>query len=51
MLVPRPRRFGKTVNLSTVRYFVEKSKEDRTALFEGLAVRDSAEARAYFPRG
>jgi hypothetical protein len=44
VLLPRPRRFGKTVNLSTVRYFVEKSKEDRTALFEGLAVWGSAEA-------
>lgn len=31
VLVPRPRRFGKTVNLSTIRYFVEKSREDRTA--------------------
>jgi hypothetical protein len=47
VLVPRPRRFGKTVNLSTVRYFVEKSREDRAALFEGLAVWGSAETRAY----
>src|SRR5262249_27155878 len=37
VLVPRPRRFGKTVNLSTMRYFVETSAEDRSALFEGLA--------------
>jgi len=50
LLVPRPRRFGKTVNLSTVRYFVEKSPEDRTALFEGLAVWSSAEARSHFQR-
>ncbi len=50
VLVPRPRRFGKTVNLSTVRCFVEKSKEDRSALFEGLAVWGSAEARAHFQR-
>lgn len=50
VLVPRPRRFGKTVNLSTVRYFVEKAAEDRSALFEGLAVWGSAEARAHFQR-
>src|SRR5262245_24228623 len=50
VLVPRPRRFGKTLNLSTLRCFVEKSKEDRTALFEGLAVSRAAEARAHFQR-
>jgi hypothetical protein len=50
VLIPRPRRFGKTVNLSTLRYFVEKSKEDRTALFAGLAVSTSAAARPHFQR-
>ena len=50
VLVPRPRRFGKTVNLSTLRYFVERSEEDRTALFEGLAVWGSARAREHFQR-
>ena len=50
VLVPRPRRFGKTVNLSTVRCFVEKSKEDTSALFEGLAVWGSAEARKHHRR-
>jgi hypothetical protein len=50
LLVPRPRRFGKTLNLSTVRYFVEKSDEDRSDLFEGLAVWGSAEAREHFRR-
>ena len=49
-LFSRPRRFGKTVNLSTVRYFVEKSTEDRSALFEGLSVWSSAEARSHFQR-
>lgn len=29
VLYPRPRRFGKTLNLSTLRYFLEKSGEDR----------------------
>lgn len=50
VLVPRPRRFGKTVNLSTLRTFVEKTKEDASALFEGLSVWGSAEARAHFGR-
>lgn len=50
VLVPRPRRFGKTVNLSSVRYFLEKSDEDRTALFEGLAVARSEAARPHFQR-
>ncbi len=27
-LIPRPRRFGKTLNLSMLRYFFEKSEED-----------------------
>ncbi len=35
-LFPRPRRFGKTLNLSAMRYFLEKSDEDRTALFQDL---------------
>jgi hypothetical protein len=38
VLFPRPRRFGKTLNLSMLRYFFERSPEDRTALFEGLEV-------------
>ena len=48
ILVPRPRRFGKTLNLSTLRCFVEKSERDPSALFEGLAVWSSAAARAHF---
>ncbi len=38
LLVPRPRRFGKTLNLSMLRYYFERSGEDRRALFEGLAI-------------
>ncbi len=38
LLIPRPRRFGKTLNLSMLRYFYEKSEEDRKKLFMGLAV-------------
>ena len=38
LLLPRPRRFGKTLNLSMLRYFFEKSDEDRLGLFKDLAV-------------
>jgi len=50
LLLPRPRRFGKTTNLSTLRYFFEKHPEDRTALFADLAVWRSKAARAHFQR-
>ncbi|MCP4347288.1 MAG: AAA family ATPase [Desulfobacterales bacterium] len=40
LLIPRPRRFGKTLNLSMLRYFYEKSGEDRHSLFDGLALRN-----------
>ena len=38
ILIPRPRRFGKTLNLSMIRYFVEKSNEDRRYLFNNLLI-------------
>jgi len=50
LLLPRPRRFGKTLNLSTLRYFLESSPEDRGPLFEGLRVWASDEARGHFGR-
>ena len=31
----RPRRFGKTLNMSMLRYFFEKSDDDRSHLFAG----------------
>jgi hypothetical protein len=37
-VVPRPRRFGKTLNMSTLRYFVERTDEDRADLFADTAV-------------
>ncbi len=36
--IPRPRRFGKTLNLSMLRYFFEKGKEDTGYLFKGLNI-------------
>ena len=38
VLIPRPRRFGKTLNLSMIRYFVEKCDEDRRYLFNNLLI-------------
>lgn len=38
VLIPRPRRFGKTFNLSILRYFLEKKKEDTSYLFKGTKI-------------
>ncbi len=38
ILLPRPRRFGKTLNLSMLRYFFEKTDENTKKLFDGLAI-------------
>ena len=37
-LIPRLRRFGKTLNLSMLRYFFEKGKEDTSYLFKDLKI-------------
>ena len=37
-LILRPRRFGKTLNLSMLRYFFEKVDEDRSYLFKDLNI-------------
>jgi hypothetical protein len=50
-LLPRPRRFGKSLNLSMLRWFFEKRDEDLWHLFEGLRVAGAGEAyRAHFQR-
>ena len=50
-LFTRPRRFGKTINLSTLRYYLERSDEDVTSLFDGLHVWRTGDAvRAHFRR-
>ena len=33
ILIPRPRRFGKTINLSMLHYFLEKTEEDHSIFF------------------
>jgi len=40
VLFPRPRRFGKTCNLSMIRYFFEKSDPSNAHLFNGLAIQN-----------
>jgi hypothetical protein len=54
VLLPRPRRFGKSLNLSMLRCFFEKGekgKKDLSHLFEDLAVWRAGEVyRAHFQR-
>ncbi|NJK31945.1 MAG: AAA family ATPase [Deltaproteobacteria bacterium] len=51
ILFPRPRRFGKTLNLSMLRYFFERSDEDLSYLFEDLNIWSAGEEyRAHFQR-
>lgn len=38
ILITRPRRFGKSLNMSMLRYFFEKSKKDNSYLFNDLEV-------------
>ena len=48
VLFPRPRRFGKTLWLSTLAAWVEPGAD--AALFEGLAIADDTAAKAHFGR-
>ncbi|MBS0621813.1 MAG: AAA family ATPase [Verrucomicrobia bacterium] len=45
-LIPRPRRFGKTLNLSMLRYYFEKSEEDTSYLFKDLQIWQNEACRA-----
>ena len=38
MLMPRPRRFGKTLNIMMLKYFFEKTDKDFSYLFTNLAI-------------
>ena len=40
-LYTRPRRFGKTLNMSMLRRFFEKTEEDNSYLFDGLAIAEA----------
>ena len=51
-LLPRPRRFGKTLNLSMLRYFFEKTNDNKEIkkLFDGLAIFKESEFKTHFGR-
>jgi hypothetical protein len=38
ILITRPRRFGKTINMSMLKYFFEKGNKDYSYLFENLTI-------------
>ena len=38
ILLPRPRRFGKTLNMSMLKYFFEETEESNRELFRGLKI-------------
>lgn len=50
LLLPRPRRFGKTLNLSMLRYFFETRAEDLRPIFQGLSIADDPVFDAHFGR-
>ena len=45
LLLPRPRRFGKSLNMSMLKYFFSSQHQGRD-LFEGLAIEQDAELMA-----
>jgi hypothetical protein len=51
VLLPRPRRFGKSLNLSMLRCFFEKRDEDLSGLFEGLSIAEAGEGYQAPPAG
>jgi len=49
LLFPRPRRFGKTLNMSMLHYFFSnKNTEENRRLFDGLAITKSPVFEQYF---
>ncbi len=46
-LIPRPRRFGKTLNLSMVRHFFEKNELSKRTLFNDLNIEKHASCMAH----
>ena len=43
ILITRPRRFGKTLNMSTLRYYLDNQIEDAKELFTGLKIMEAGE--------
>lgn len=42
-LITRPRRFGKTLNMSTLKYYFDCTQKDNKELFKGLKIMDQEE--------
>ena len=42
-LITRPRRFGKTLNMSMLKYYFDCTKKDSKELFEGLKIMEQDE--------
>ena len=42
-LFTRPRRFGKTLNMSMIQYYFEKTDDDNSYLFEGLKISEAGD--------
>ena len=47
-LFTRPRRFGKTLNMSMLRRYFEKTEQDNSYLFDGLKIADAGERYAAY---
>ena len=43
LLITRPRRFGKTLNMSMLRYFFDINCKDSKEIFKGLKIREQAQ--------
>ena len=43
LLITRPRRFGKTLNMSTLRYYFDCTQKDSKELFKGLKIMEQDE--------
>ena len=43
ILITRPRRFGKTLNMSTLRYYFDNQVKDSKQLFDGLKIMEQGE--------
>ena len=50
ILLPRPRRFGKTLNLSMLKIFFEKEKQNKSYLFDNLTIAKEPEFKDHFNR-
>jgi hypothetical protein len=50
LLFPRPRRFGKTTNLSMLGHFLRKTDENLAHLFKDFVVANDPKAMAHFQK-